>query len=157
MNYGYAQKDIKEIHKGNESILYDNEDTPIARTECYYKTEGKRVPISSAIQYKLGKSKLQVYCDSIYYISRDKLQTHTSEIKYASVDYMIIFDSYLRIKDIRILKRENYDNSSFNYDALFKQILLSTQGKWKRTRPDEGVWYYYKGTFSFAKNNWHCP
>jgi len=151
MNGVYAQENIKERYQGNEAILYDNEDKPVLKTKSYYSVDHKRVPISGAVKFTLGKEKLQLYCDSIY---RESCVQEGSVLENtrASVSYMIIFDSYLKIKDIRILERKNYQKASFNYDALFKQILLSTQGKWMKTDcRDKSEWFYYRGYFGFKK------
>jgi hypothetical protein len=137
-------------YKGNECIAYDVMGKPIFKIKSYYFFEGKRIPINDGISYESGEEELSAHLNGMY-LTLTKSVVKEQEKWDAKVFFQLFFDEKLTIKDIRILKRENYDNSSFNYDALFKQILLSTQGKWKRTRPDKGVWYYYRGCFSFAK------
>ena len=55
---------------------------------------------------------------------------------------------HLRQREIRIIKRDGYDNSKFDYDGLIKKILLSTEGKWQRDEklPSEN-WYFTMGRF----------
>ena len=85
-----------------------------------HSVDHKRVPISGAVKFTLGKEKLQLYCDSIYRESCVQ-EGNVLEDMCVSVSYMIIFNPYLKIKDIGILeiKRSyNYNHRKNKYKQL---------------------------------------
>ena len=58
-------------------------------------------------------------------------EKYTATEMNASCLYVMLFDNNLKIKDTRIISRSGYNNSKFNFDKLIKEILKSSEGRWK--------------------------
>ncbi|RHE94662.1 hypothetical protein DW712_02670 [Bacteroides intestinalis] len=106
----------------------------------YIKKEFQKV--STDVSYVGGNESLREYQDSLYWANYNGDEVNGSCL------YTILFDDKLKIREIRIIKRDGYDNSKFDYDGLIKKILLSTEGKWQRDEklPSEN-WYFTMGRF----------
>ena len=108
----------------------------------YIKKEFQKV--STDISYVGGNESLREYQDSLYWANYNGDEVNGSCLY--TITYS--FNSKLKIREIRIIKRGGYDNSKFDYDGLIKKILLSTEGKWQRDEklPSEN-WYFTIGRF----------
>ncbi|MCP9610824.1 hypothetical protein [Coprobacter tertius] len=133
------------------SIMYDVvEGFPVIKSEEIQDTVYFKYFIPPSWQdvcinlFKGGYEAFTAYCDSIYY-NRDDY--NYDELN-ASAIFVILFDENLEIKDVRILKRIAYNNNKYDYDALVKRILWSTEGKWvKKDENDHCKWYFHLGYF----------
>ena len=95
-------------------------------------------------RFKGGYKAFTVYCDSMYFNRED----YNYDELNASALYTILFDENFKIKDVRILTRLAYDNSKYDYDALVKRILWSSEGKWEKlNKNDHCKWYFGMGYF----------
>lgn len=103
----------------------------------YFKNSPKEVSFLK-LDYEGGFQALTQYFDSVYY---SKIDPNWNELN-AVFHYTILFDKKLKIKEIKIIRRGGYNNRKYNYDKLIKSILLSTEGKWKKSNPnDKSKWY----------------
>ena len=98
--------------------------------------------MSTDVSYTGGNESLRKYQDSLYWANYNGDEINGSCL------YTILFDEKLKIQEIRIVKRGGYNNSKFDYDGLIKKILLSTEGKWKKTKDTHSEnWYFTMGRF----------
>ena len=94
--------------------------------------------------FKGGYKAFRAYCDSMYFNRED----YNYDELNASAMITVLLDEKLKIKDIRIIKRIAYNNNKYDYDALVKRTLWSTEGKWvKKDENDQCKWYLYLGYF----------
>jgi len=133
----YDVESLLPVYKTTTDSTHD----PIRNIDYYW---GKKIiRVSTDIEYIGGASALLRYQDSIYW---SKQCFNDNEVN-GSCLYTILFDKNLRIKDIRIIKRSAYDNSKYNYDKVIKDIVLSTEGNWKRINDTKSKWYFQLGRF----------
>lgn len=133
------------------SVRYDVEGLPVVRFDETQDTMYVKYFISSSWQdvcntfhYKGGYVALTAYCDSMYYNRED----YNYDELNALAMFTVLFDENLKIKDVRILKRIAYTNNKYDYDALVKRILWSTEGRWEKENiNDPCKWYLYLGHF----------
>ncbi|MCP9610823.1 hypothetical protein [Coprobacter tertius] len=111
----------------------------------YFYTKSKqKYNVCMDFNYNGGYKALSAYCDSVYFNRED----YNYDELNATALYSILFDKNLKIKDIRILKRNAYNNSKYNYDLLIKKILYSTESRWSKYDKDNNCkWYFYLGVF----------
>ncbi len=100
--------------------------------------------VSFNVQFKGGYDSLSAFCDSMYHTRKD----YDYEELNARAIYTILFDKDLKIEEIRIIRRIGFDNKKYNYDNLIKKILLSTKGKWIKTKEDNSEWSIYMNFFN---------
>ncbi len=105
----------------------------------YFNNKKETINVSSDVDYIGGWKLLNIYFDSLYFNRKDYNYIELN----AFVRYCILFDSKLRIKEIRIIKRIGYDCTSYNYDELIKNILKKTEGKWRKTKKQSNKWYLF--------------
>lgn len=141
----YCQCNQEKSH-----IYYDVDSFPTLQIDScndkeivsYYITVKENV--SKDIQFKGGYKSLSAFCDSLYYNRED----YNYDELNARALYVILFDQFLKIKEVRILKRLAYNNLKYNYDDLIKKILFSTEGHWVKTNDNKSNWYFYLGYFN---------
>ncbi len=121
-------------------VFIENKNVDKRMTYSYFLP----VQTSTNIEYKGGRKSLLLYCDSCFCLSFKKSEYKE---KNAYALYTILFDSSLHIKYIHIIHRFGYDNVEYNYDALIKKILFSTEGSWMRKKNKVSEWYMYSGRF----------
>ncbi len=112
------------------------------KLEIFYYFGKEFQKVSTDISYTDGNESLRKYQDSLYWANYNGDEINGSCL------YTILFDEKLKIQEIRIVKRGGYNNSKFDYDGLIKKILLSTEGKWKKTKDTHSEnWYFTMGRF----------
>ena len=133
----------------NSKVQFDVDSLPVFLIDTinekyvYFTKNGGEINVSMNFQYIGGYQSLSKYCDSIYFNRPDY-----DHLEYnASALYTILFDNNLKIKEIRILKRIGYDNVKYGFDDLITQILLSTDGKWRKKNNCNNQQYLYVGLF----------
>jgi len=93
------------------------------------------------VQFIGGYQALTNYFDSLYFNREDYNWDELNALFY----YTILCDKDLKIKEVKIIQREAYDNSKYDYDGLIKRILFSTEGKWmKSTKNNRKDKYFLK-------------
>jgi hypothetical protein len=106
----------------------------------YVRENGERIEVfSKGIGFYGGQEALKKYLDSIYYNNPD--YHNYSEFNILE-SFIILFDAYLNIKEVRIMSRHNTENKRFYYDDIFINALQSTNGKWHKIIENK-EWYYY--------------
>ena len=95
----------------------------------YYSLGKKREKVSLDVQFIGGYQVLTNYFDSLYFNREDYNWDELNALFY----YTILCDKDLKIKEVKIIQREAYDNSKYDYDGLIKRILFSTEGKWMKS------------------------
>lgn len=143
----YSQREkistFEEKYYDVDSLLVFRVDSIDGDLSITYYRESVEEEASLHLQFKGGYESFLAYCDSSYY--------HRADYNYDELNalamFSILFDKNLKIKDVRILKRIAYVNVKYNYDALVKRILLSTEGKWIKTGDDDCEWYFCLGHF----------
>lgn len=112
--------------------------------EMFYYFGRKSERVSSDVKFIGGYQALTNYFDSIYFNRKDYNEDELNALFY----YTILFDESLKIKEVKIIRREAYDNSKYNYDSLIKKILFSTEGKWEKStkKSRENKWFLKFGT-----------
>ena len=107
----------------------------------YYYFGKKREKVSLDVQFIGGYQALTNYFDSLYFNREDYNWDELNALFY----YTILCDKDLKIKEVKIIQREAYDNSKYDYDGLIKRILFSTEGKWmKSTKNNRKDKYFLK-------------
>ncbi|WP_291528470.1 hypothetical protein [Bacteroides sp. UBA939] len=105
----------------------------------YIRENGERIKCSKGIEFDGGREALKGYLDSVYY-------NNPNYHKYSEFNvletFIILFDEYLNIKEVRIMHRYYADNERFYYDSLFVNALQNTNGKWYENIQNK-KWYYY--------------
>lgn len=111
----------------------------VSRPTVYYYWGKKCEKVSLDVQFVGGYQALTCYFDSLYFNREDYNGDELNALFY----YTILFDTDLKIKEVKIIQREAYDNSKYNYDSLIKRILFSTEGKWEKNTKNRNTdkWY----------------
>ena len=110
-------------------------------SNVYYYFGKKREKVSLDVQFIGGYQVLTNYFDSLYFNREDYNWDELNALFY----YTILCDKDLKIKEVKIIQREAYDNSKYDYDGLIKRILFSTEGKWmKSTKNNRKDKYFLK-------------
>ncbi|WP_349924619.1 hypothetical protein [Bacteroides caccae] len=110
-------------------------------SKVYYYFGKKREKVSLDVQFIGGYQALTNYFDSLYFNREDYNWDELNALFY----YTILCDKDLKIKEVKIIQREAYDNSKYDYDGLIKRILFSTEGKWmKSTKNNHKDKYFLK-------------
>ena len=127
----------------NESVIYSSDTSPYKKevqSSTFFEVE-TFLPVCKSI---LDTTKSSNH--AVFYYTKKEFQNYNGDEVNGSCLYTILFDDKLKIREIRIIKRDGYDNSKFDYDGLIKKILLSTEGKWQRDEklPSEN-WYFTMG------------
>lgn len=142
---------FSKVESNDEEIVYDANSLPVFKLDnnetsvSYYLLEIKDV--STDISYIGGYNALSTFCDSIYYEWMDSLYVELN----AKALYTILFNSNMKIVEIRIVKRVAYNNNMFNYDELIKNILRKSEGNWKKGNfisAKGNEWFFYSGFFN---------
>ena len=93
--------------------------------------------VSTDISYIGGWKKFQHYQDSLYWAYYDGPEMNMT------CWYTLLFDKNLKIKEVKIVRRNAYDNRRYDFDGLVKKILLSTDGCWQTTDDTVRTDYYF--------------
>lgn len=152
-NIMYFSDENPDIREVKNTIFFEVEslspvfkmtlDTAISSKSSIYYYFGRKIKkVSTDISYIGGFEALSRYQDSLYWANYD------GEEMNGSCMYTILFDKNLKIRKIKIVKREAYNNAKYDYDKLIKEIVLSTEGNWRKedTTVSER-WYFVVGRF----------
>lgn len=90
-----------------------------------YHFDNTSQKVSTGVVYKGGFDKFQQYQDSLYWRFYNGMEMNVT------CWYTLLFDKQLNIKEVKIVRRNGYNNSRYNFDQLIKRILLSTEGNWR--------------------------
>lgn len=111
----------------------------------YIRQAGEKINVNLNVEFKGGIDSLNTFCDSLYYNRADYNYREINEY----VVFYILFDNNLRIQDIRIHSRLLENCGKYDYNSLFKRILIQTEGKWKLKTSSSKTWYLYVGSHRF--------
>lgn len=115
------------------------------KTHYFYRYKGREREVISNIFYEGGQSVFEEYKRMRFW------EKYTGTEMNASCLYVMLFDNNLKIKDIRIISRSGYNNSKFNFDKLIKEILKSSEGRWKvEQEAKKNEWYFVLGRFKLG-------
>lgn len=109
---------------------------------CVFVTNrGNKIPVDLEVRYKGGYDSLRVFCDSVYC----RIMGNDFQELNEKIQYFILFDNNLNIKEIRICKVPSYINGK--YIDVIKKVLLKTKGNWILREAKSVKGHVYGGIF----------
>ena len=146
---------FSQISYKKENIAYDIDDIPVyvnfstnksSTDSLYYiKVNGELVKLRCDIHYWDGEEQLNSFCDRIYYNRNNYNNQEMNDL----VGYCIVFDEYLHIQDIRIIKRFHDLNDKIRNYIMVHNMLMKTEGHWTLQDKSMRSWHIYIGYHKF--------
>ena len=126
----FSQKNISRDADGYIWIISDTIDNQLLYMDKYGN-------LTEVFPMKSQKSDLEIL-DSLIMCYQYDLWSKTKDCNsfepYAAAVYSILFSNAMKIKEIRILRREAYTNNSIIDNILIKSIKKSGERVWKKKR-----------------------
>jgi hypothetical protein len=147
LNSAFCQNIKVETIKDSDGIPFINfhSRTGVADSIVYIMPDGKKINVNLNVEYIGGWKSLDTFCDSLYYNRKNYNDQELNEI----IKFSIVLDDNLHIQDIRILNHLLGYSGKYNYNELFKRILIHTEGKWKLKTLPSKTWHLYIGSHRF--------
>ncbi len=107
----------------------------------FITTKGDKIPVDIEVRYKGGYDSLRAFCDSVYC----RIMGNDFQELNEKIQYFILFDDNLHIREIRICKVPLYINRK--YIDIIKRVLLKTEGNWILRKAKSIKGHVYGGIF----------
>lgn len=141
------QKTINRI----DDVVYDIENKPVCKvigdnSENWYWYAPVNGKASDKIEFEGGGEAFKQLTDSLH-------ASRWHEYNYDEINswvlYVILFDSSLKIKSVRVLQKP-YTNCKYDFTQLLKWIMYSTEGRWKKVdEADASKYFFYTRRYHF--------
>lgn len=130
-----ASKSIIDI---NGHVIIDKVSN---KTVSYVLENGAHINAyyQKGIEFNGGHDSLEKLLNKVYYNNPD----YNKYPEFNNLEnFIILFDTNLNIKEVRILSRQPVDSTKYYYESLFIEALKNTYGMW-HTDVKRKDWYIY--------------